>query len=122
MISICFWFLVFRKVLNLVRHPFPEILSPINYREKFEAKSSYIVENAKSYSSQHRLENHISLNLLNLLQNPKYTDVFWSEVTEDRSNNLTRFLFQKTTYKMAFRTITMNNYVVDYITVNPTFS
>lgn len=94
---------------------------PLHYLEKFEANSNYIVENAKQYGYQHRLINHISLNLQNLLQNYKYADIFWSEVTKTEDNDFARSLFQKTTYKMTFGSVTLHNYVVDYILNNSTF-
>ncbi len=93
---------------------------PYNYRQVFEKKSSYIIQNAATYASQHRLKNHVILNYLELLLIPQYSEVFWNDILKPNSKYL-KFLFQSTTYSMAFSSVTNENYVITYLKSNCCF-
>lgn len=93
---------------------------PLNYRQLFESKSSYIKQNAINYANQHRLKNHIELNYIELLKFPKYSEIFWEEVIKPNSK-LLKYFYQNTTYRMAFSSVTNENYVVAYLKSNCCF-
>lgn len=93
---------------------------PSAYRLEFEKRSNYIIQNAVNYDVQHRLVNHIELNYLELLEYQHYAELFWKEVSMPNSI-YHRFLFQKTTYKMAFRSVLNDNIVITYLKTNDCF-
>lgn len=93
---------------------------PYDYRLVFERKSNYILQNAATYANQHRLKNHVVLNYLELLLIPQYSDMFWNEILKPNSKYL-RFLFQSTTYSMAFNSVTNENFVITYVKSNYSF-
>jgi len=93
---------------------------PTYYRQEFENKSAYILQNAQQYAIQHRLHNHIDLNYRNLLSEAKYAEIFWKEVKKANSKHI-QFLFQESIYKMAFHTVLFENLVVNFIKKNETF-
>lgn len=93
---------------------------PYDYRLVFERKSNYILQNAATYANQHRLKNHVVLNYLELLLIPQYSDLFWNEILKPNSKYL-RFLFQSTTYSMAFNSVTNENFVITYVKSNYSF-
>lgn len=90
---------------------------PITYRQKFDSINNYIVHNALQYGNQHRLLNHIDLNYKSLLGEYKYSEIFWKEVMKPNSKHL-KFLFQNSTYKTAFNSVTFENFVVNYLKQN----
>jgi len=93
---------------------------PDHYRQEFEKKSTYILQNAQQYASQHRLHNHIDLNYRNLLSEFKYAEIFWKEVKKPNTKYI-QFLFQESIYKMAFDTnVSFENFVVNFIKKNET--
>lgn len=93
---------------------------PNEYRLEFEKLSNYIVQNATNYASQHRLVNHIELNYLELLENLHYAVFFWKEASMPNSI-YHRFLFQETTYKMAFCSVLNENIVITYLKTKDCF-
>jgi len=93
---------------------------PTHYRQQFEKRNNYIIQNAQQYANQHRLINHIDLNYKNLLGNLKYSEIFWKEVKKQNSKHL-QFLFQESTYRTAFNSVSFENFVVNYIKQNVTF-
>jgi hypothetical protein len=92
---------------------------PTSYRQKFESKNSYIVQNATQYGNQHRLLNHIDLNYKSLLSEYKYSEIFWKEVKKPNSKHL-KFLFQESTYRTAYNSVSFENFVVNYLKQNAT--
>jgi len=92
---------------------------PTSYRQNFESKNSYIVQNATQYGSQHRLLNHIDLNYKSLLSEYKYSEIFWKEVKKPNSKHL-KFLFQESTYRTAFNSVSFENFAVNYLKQNAT--
>ncbi|MGG9960000.1 sacsin N-terminal ATP-binding-like domain-containing protein [Ferruginibacter sp. SUN106] len=92
---------------------------PSQYRQAFERKSNYVVQNAARYANQHRLVNHIDLNYKSLLNEFKYAEIFWSEVKKQNSKHI-KYLFGESTYKMAFNSVSFENFVVNYIKQNAT--
>jgi hypothetical protein len=92
---------------------------PTLYRQKFENINSYIVQNATQYGSQHRLQNHIDLNYKSLLSEYKYSEIFWTEVKKPNSRYI-KYLFQESTYRTAFNSVSFENFVVNYIKLNAT--
>lgn len=92
---------------------------PISYRQKFENLNNYIVQNATQYGSQHRLQSHIDLNYKSLLGELKYSEIFWKEVKKPNSKHL-KFLFQESTYRTAFNSVSFENFVVNYLKQNAT--
>lgn len=92
---------------------------PTSYRQKFESLNNYIVQNATQYGSQHRLLNHIDLNYKSLLSELKYSEIFWKEVKKSNSKNI-KFLFQESTYRTAFNSVSFENFVVNYLKQNAT--
>lgn len=93
---------------------------PSSYLKEFEDKSNYISQNAILYAHQHKLINHVSINYPNLLFELKYSLTFWKEVVKQNLSYL-NYLFEKTTYVMAFNNNVFNtNYVIHLIKSNDT--
>jgi hypothetical protein len=93
---------------------------PLDYLEVFEKKDNYIVSNAISWGSQHRLINHIIINYPNLLVHLKYSILFWEEVIKHNSK-LLYHIFEISNYKMAFNKVVFNeNYLIYFIKTNET--
>ena len=92
---------------------------PTIYRQEFEKKSNYIVQNAIQYGKQHRLINHIDLNYKTLLKEIIYAEIFWNEVIKINSKQV-KFFFEDSIYKMAYSSVNFENFVVNYIKQNAT--